>query len=179
MACYLMAPSHYLNQYQLIISPVTFIWVQFSHEILWPSIAKFIINITYIKFHSILLGANELRHLSVSPFSLSLVPCYPFLCVIAHLWIRSEHSPFYSCELCVICAGVTLDPPWSPHDPPHTSVPREINEQLTPYVHPCQADCSPAHKKQSPGGLCAGDCTPMHLFDGCRLADVGQTIGKS
>ena len=66
MASYLTAPSHYLNQCWLIISPVTFILGQFherclNHQSLKsvdPS--KICLKITCLKFHSNFPGANEL-----------------------------------------------------------------------------------------------------------------------
>ena len=63
MACCLTAPSHYLNQFGLIISEVqvTFILGQFHKRSLKPSIIKIHLKIIYLKFHSNFPGANELN----------------------------------------------------------------------------------------------------------------------
>ena len=62
MACCLMAPSHYLNQFWLIISKVEWHHLRASsQEIRQPSITEIICKIKYLKFNSNFPGANELR----------------------------------------------------------------------------------------------------------------------
>ena len=63
MACCLTAPSHYLNQYWLIISEVWWhlYYGNFKRDAPQPSITKIGLKITYIKFHLNFLGANELK----------------------------------------------------------------------------------------------------------------------
>ena len=61
MACCLMAPSHYLYQFNLTLVRFSDVHlVAISLEISQPSITKFKLKITYINFHSNLPGANKL-----------------------------------------------------------------------------------------------------------------------
>ena len=62
MACCLTAPSHYLNQYWLVICKVQWHSFEgnFTREIPQPSITKIGLKITHPKFHLNLPGANEL-----------------------------------------------------------------------------------------------------------------------
>ena len=59
----LMAPSHYLNQYSFIMSKLQGHSSEGNFTIPQPSITEIKLKITNIKFHSNLLGANELRQL--------------------------------------------------------------------------------------------------------------------
>ena len=55
-------PSHYLNQYWFIISEAIDIHIRaISRQMPQPSINKISLKIKYLKFHSNLSGANELR----------------------------------------------------------------------------------------------------------------------
>ena len=68
MACYLTAPSHYLNQCGLIINDVQ-CHSYSGQEMPQPSITKICLKITCLKFHSNFPGANELkqkRHNSIA-----------------------------------------------------------------------------------------------------------------
>ena len=59
--------------------PVTFIWGQFSHIILYSSITKMSLKITYLKLHSDLTGANSFcisRYYQATEMDLSV--CGPF-----------------------------------------------------------------------------------------------------
>ena len=66
MACWLTAPSHYLNQCWLIISEVQ--WHSYyrgravSQKMPQPSVTKIYLKITYLKLHSNFPGANELTN---------------------------------------------------------------------------------------------------------------------
>ena len=63
MACWLTAPSHYLNQCWLIITKV--LWHSFatvSQQLPKPSISEISFEIGYLKFYSDPPGANELKH---------------------------------------------------------------------------------------------------------------------
>ena len=62
MACCLTAPSHYLHQCWLIISEVQWHSYQGNYtRDAQPSITKIHLKITYLKFHSNLPGAKELK----------------------------------------------------------------------------------------------------------------------
>ena len=62
MASCLTAPSHYLNQWWLIISKVCAVHTRtISEEIPQPWIIKISLKITSLKFLSNLLGANDLK----------------------------------------------------------------------------------------------------------------------
>ena len=65
MACCLMAPSHYPNQYWLIISEVQWHSPEgnFTRDITQPSITKFTLKINNLKSNQNLPGANELTHI--------------------------------------------------------------------------------------------------------------------
>ena len=61
MACCLTTPSHYLNQYWLVISKVQWHSSAILQEIPQPSVIEISLKITYLKFCSNLPGANELN----------------------------------------------------------------------------------------------------------------------
>ena len=64
MACCVMPPKHYLNQYWLVISKLR--WRSsdsISQEIPQSSITNVSLKITFLNFHSELFGANELNWL--------------------------------------------------------------------------------------------------------------------
>ena len=67
MACCLMAPSHYLNQFTNVdlssLRSNEICLRAISQEISYPSITYVSSNITYLRFQSNLPGANELNHL--------------------------------------------------------------------------------------------------------------------
>ena len=78
MACFLVAPSHYLNQCWLIhqLSPVTFIWWQFHRRYL----SHLSLNLAR-KLSSNLPGANELTQSQVGTYT---GPCSAL--IIVNLW---------------------------------------------------------------------------------------------
>ena len=69
MACWVMAPSNYLNQCRRHLSSVTSTDIHLrtiSQEIPQPPITKIRLEITHLKFHLNLLEANELTHSGLS-----------------------------------------------------------------------------------------------------------------
>ena len=63
ITCSLTAPSHYQNQYWHISVKSSDIYLKvILHVIHWPSIIKICLNITYLKFHTNIPGANVLTH---------------------------------------------------------------------------------------------------------------------
>ena len=70
MACCLTAPSHYLNQCWLIISGIHLRAI--LQEIPEPSVTEISLKITYLKYCSNLLGANELTHRCLNEIMVTL-----------------------------------------------------------------------------------------------------------
>ena len=85
MACCLMAPSHYLNQYRLIVIGVN--WQshgQFHKEIPQPWDTNCCLKIAYLEFHANLPEANELTQTVC--LSLVMRQCQKFLFSSLQSW---------------------------------------------------------------------------------------------